>query len=134
MTQHANSFPKREHLKSKSIIDALYSTGVATTVYPLRAVFMPLKESDKAPTATILISVAKKRFHHAVDRNLVKRRIREAYRLSKQEFCRKLEERGVKIAVAIQYIDTKQNSTHFIRQKMMKLLDKILEKQNKINA
>lgn len=130
MAQHTNGFPKKEHLKSKSIIDTLYASGTSATVFPLRAVFMLLPAREDAPTATILISVAKRRFHHAVDRNLVKRRIREAYRLNKQPFIAELRKSEKQIAVAIQYIDTKHNSTQFLKQKMSKLLGKILEKQN----
>jgi ribonuclease P protein component len=123
-----NTFPLKEHLKSKSVIEQLYAKGASVTAYPLRAVFLEQEHDKQQPTATILISVAKKRFRHAVDRNLVKRRIREAYRTSKHTFVDALENKGKKIAVAILYIDTKHNSTAFIKRKMEKLLDNIIAK------
>ena len=123
-----NTFPLKEHLKSKSVIEQLYAKGASVTAYPLRAVFLEQEHDKQQPTATILISVAKKRFRHAVDRNLVKRRIREAYRTSKHTFVDALENNGKKIAVAILYIDTKHNSTAFIKRKMEKLLDNIIAK------
>ena len=123
-----NTFPLKEHLKSKSVIEKLYAKGASVTAYPLRAVFLEQEHDKQQPTATILISVAKKRFRHAVDRNLVKRRIREAYRTSKHTFVDALENNGKKIAVAILYIDTKHNSTAFIKRKMEKLLDNIIAK------
>lgn len=126
-----NGFPLREHLKSKSIIDALYATGTSATAFPLRAVFMELPAQSSHPTAAILISVAKRRFRHAVDRNLVKRRIREAYRLNKQPFIAELAKQNKKMAVAIIYIDTRHNSTEFLKKKMSKLLASIIEKNNK---
>ncbi len=128
---HKNTFPLKEHLKSKSTVEKLYADGASVTAYPLRAVFIEIPATQQEPTATILISVAKKRFRHAVDRNLVKRRIREAYRLNKHGFVASLEEQGKKMAVAILYIDTKHNSTEFLKKKMVKLLASIIEKNNK---
>ena len=116
----------KEHLKSKRVIEKLYAEGASVTSYPLRAVF--LEQEEQEPTAAILISVAKRRFRHAVDRNLVKRRIREAYRTSKHPFVEALQAKGKKMAVAILYIDTRHNSTEFIKRKMEKLLASIITK------
>lgn len=121
-----NTFPLKEHLKSKRVIEKLYAEGASVTAYPLRAVF--LEQQEQEPIAAILISVAKKRFRHAVDRNLVKRRIREAYRTSKHPLIEALENDDKKMAIAILYIDTKHNSTAFIKRKMEKLLDNIITK------
>ena len=132
MSNKQFGFPKREHLKSKTVIDNLYAKGMSVAAFPLRAVFIPLEEKEcKQPAATILINVAKKRFRHAVDRNLIKRRIREAYRLSKQPFIEKLQENNVKMAIAILYIDNRHSSTEFLKRKMVKLLAAILEKEQK---
>ena len=123
-----NTFPLREHLKSKSAIEQVYANGTSVTSFPMRAIFIDQQQETQEPTAAILINVSKKRFRHAVDRNLVKRRIREAYRTSKHQFVERLENNGKKMAVAILYIDTKHNSTSFIRRKMEKLLDSIINK------
>ena len=118
----------KEHLKSKRVIEQVYANGASVTSFPLRAVFIEQPQEVQEPTAAILINVAKKRFRHAVDRNLVKRRIREAYRTSKHPFIEALENNGKKMAVAIIYIDNKHNSTAFIRKKMTRLLESILTK------
>ena len=118
----------KEHLKSKRVIEQVYANGASVTSFPLRAVFIEQPQEVQEPTAAILINVAKKRFRHAVDRNLVKRRIREAYRTSKHSFIEALENNGKKMAVAIIYIDNKHNSTAFIRKKMTRLLESILTK------
>ena len=118
----------KEHLKSKRVIEQVYANGASVTSFPLRAVFIEQPQEVQEPTAAILINVAKKRFRHAVDRNLVKRRIREAYRTSKHSFVEALENNGKKMAVAIIYIDNKHNSTAFIRKKMARLLESILTK------
>ena len=118
----------KEHLKSKRVIEQVYANGASVTSYPMRAIFIEQPVEEQEPTASILINVSKKRFRHAVDRNLVKRRIREAYRTSKHPFIEALENNGKKMAVAIIYIDNKHNSTAFIRKKMGKLLEGILTK------
>lgn len=125
-------FPKREHLKSKSAIENLYANGSSVTAFPLRAVFLSSKAEPGAPTAAILISVAKRRFRNAVDRNLMKRRIREAYRLNKQPFIDELQKSDKQMAVAILYIDNRHSSTQFLHRKMRKLLSSIIEKELKV--
>ena len=126
-----NTFPLKEHLKSKSVIDNLYANGTSVTAFPLRAVFIEQPETQE-PVAAILINVAKRRFRHAVDRNLLKRRIREAYRTGKHQFIETLESNGKKMAVAIMYIDSKPSSTEYIKRKMDKLLNAILTKAGMI--
>ncbi len=123
-----NTFPLKEHLKSKKVIEQVYANGVSVTSYPLRAIFIEQPQTEQEPTAAILINVSKKRFRHAVDRNLVKRRIREAYRTSKHTLIDTLQSQEKKIAVAIIYIDNRHNSTAFIKRKMAKLLESILTK------
>lgn len=72
---------KRERLCSRKAIDELFAnTGsLSLSVYPIRAVFRHTEEVGNR----ILVSVSKKRFRHAVDRNRVKRQLREQYRLHK---------------------------------------------------
>ena len=124
-------FPKEEHLTSKTIIDKLYKEGTSIVSFPLRAVFVPVEPEDKQPAAAILINVAKKRFRHAVDRNLIKRRIREAYRINKPLFVDELRAMDRNMAVAILYIDNRHSSTEFLKRKMAKLLSAIIEKEKK---
>ncbi len=128
MEQHPYKFPLREHLKSKTIIEKVYAEGASVTAFPLRAVFIAVPGEQQLPTASILISVAKRRFRHAVDRNLMKRRIREAYRLNKIPFIEALDAKEKKVAVAILYIDNKPAGTDYLKHKMKKLLNNILEK------
>ena len=80
---HHFAFPKAEHLTSRREIEALFSKGsMAAYKFPLRAIFH-ISNSESVPVK-VLISVSKRHFKHAVDRNRAKRQIREAYRLHKQ--------------------------------------------------
>ena len=79
------NFPKREHIVSTRLIEQLFGSGsTSTTAYPLRAVYRMVERSQTNVPVQVLISVPKKRFKHAVDRNRVKRQVREAYRHHKQ--------------------------------------------------
>lgn len=72
------TFPKAEHLCLKRDIDALFDAPTGTaTAWPLRCLWRTADQTE------VLISVAKRHLHHAVDRNRAKRQIREAYRLQK---------------------------------------------------
>ncbi|WP_426058880.1 ribonuclease P protein component [Hymenobacter sp. B1770] len=77
------TFPKEEHLCRKKLIEELFSKQSSSFgVYPLRMVWVPSATPTGAPPQ-VLISVSKRTFKRAVDRNRLKRLIREAYRLNK---------------------------------------------------
>ena len=86
-----NKFSKSERLCSRKAIEALFAGGnKSCTAFPLRVVFRPLSEQETStlPGAAdsefqLLISVPKRLFKHAVDRNRAKRQIREAWRLNR---------------------------------------------------
>jgi len=76
------TFKKEERISKEKIIQELFEKGSSFYLYPFKVFFLP--NPDAAfPVHQILISVSKKNFKRAVDRNLIKRRIREAYRLNK---------------------------------------------------
>ena len=88
-------FNKKERIVSQKVIDELFSGAGSQSLvaFPIRVVY-------KAGTKTaILISVPKRRFKHAVDRNRVKRQIREAYRLNKNILLSKMpSDHGIEAA------------------------------------
>lgn len=85
-------FHRTERLKSEKVISQLFKKGQSFSCYPLRLVYieiLPLsKSADLSAFSPIQFSltVPKKNFKHAVDRNVLRRRLREAYRLQKHEF------------------------------------------------
>ena len=75
-------FRKEERLKSETLIKELFEKGSSFYSFPFKVLFMA-NPDKKAAFHQILISVSKKSFKRAVDRNLIKRRMRESYRLNK---------------------------------------------------
>jgi ribonuclease P protein component len=76
------TYPKSERLKSKTTIDLLFSAGKSVSKYPLRLVYVPVDLPEEEPIK-MGVSVSKKYFKKAVDRNYFKRVLRETYRLNK---------------------------------------------------
>lgn len=74
-------FPKTEKLKSEKLIKELFSTGSSFYSFPFKVLILP--NPQPARSHQVLFSVSKKSFAKAADRNLIKRRMRESYRLNK---------------------------------------------------
>lgn len=74
-------FPKSERLKSRKEIGTLFKSGSSIGVYPLRAVWKVGQDIEKMGALQVAVSVPKKKFRRAVDRNRLRRQVRESYRL-----------------------------------------------------
>lgn len=117
------TYPKTEKLKKKKYIDLLFSEGRTVTKYPLRLVYVPMKELD-APLQ-MGVSVSKKYFKKAVDRNYFKRVLRECYRLNKELLLNDLQEPYVLMF----FYQTKERLTYQeIEEKTKELFIKFKEK------
>ncbi len=76
------TFKKEERLHEKKLIGTLFKEGKSFYKFPFKVVYFKMEEA-KAYPAKVLISVSKHNFKRAVDRNRIKRLIREAYRKNK---------------------------------------------------
>jgi ribonuclease P protein component len=94
------TFKKNERLCNFTSIDKLFAEGHSFFIHPLRFVWMDIETGNYSP-AQLLISVPKRNFKRAIDRNLIKRQIREAYRHQKSILYNYLECKGRKCALAI---------------------------------
>jgi ribonuclease P protein component len=77
------SFPKKHRLTGKTQIDELFTKGSSFFCYPFKVVYL-LERPTLLKSNQVLISVPKKHWKRAVDRNLIRRRVREAYRQENQ--------------------------------------------------
>lgn len=81
---------------------------------------------EDAQTVQVLLSVSKRRFRHAVHRNLLKRRMRESYRLQKGErLYPAMEGKSYGLAIAIQYVGKELLDFSFMRDRMADVLEKL---------
>ena len=117
------TYPKSEKLKSKNTIDLLFSEGKSVAKYPLRLVFI---EGDFGENSLLKtgVSVSKKHFKLAVDRNYFKRVLRETYRLNKHLLLEKIEK---PYAIMFLYQSKDRLTYEEINKKTIQLFEKFLE-------
>ncbi len=113
-------FPKREKLTGKKNIEKLFSTGSCFHLSAFRVRYLSTTEEK---CHRILVSVPKKNFKRAVDRNLLKRRIREAYRLNKQRLYRNDQKEFCYIAFV--YLSQNISTFHEIQDQLIKCLKRL---------
>ena len=130
MEERRYTLDKSERLCSKKLIERLFGGGNKSfPAFPLRVVYMPLAPEENTADASILISVPKKRFKHAVKRNQVKRQVREAYRHNKHILldALKAQKTPTSMILAFIWLDNKIHSTEEVAYKVKKLLMHIAE-------
>ncbi|MDR1379953.1 MAG: ribonuclease P protein component [Tannerella sp.] len=126
-----NLFRKNERLCLKKDIDRLFSDGQTFLSYPLRIVYLPETGGDAPPSGiSVLVSVPKKRIRRAVQRNRIKRLIREAFRLNKKEAADFCGQRGKRLHIAFMYICNDIKTYSGIEKAMLKALKIICRKEN----
>lgn len=117
------TYSSKDKLKSKKTIERLFQEGDSVSVYPLRLVFLETSFDDvQIKTA---ISVSKKHFKTAVQRNRIKRLMREAYRLNKHVFFNNFT---TQYAFMILYIGKTEPTLPFLESKMSALFERFREK------
>ena len=117
------SYPKAEKLKSKKIIDLLFSEGKSVSKYPLRLVYIKHDFEENIPLK-IGVSVSKKYFKKAVDRNYYKRLLRESYRLNKKLLVEKL---GDHYCCMFFYQTTEKLTFQEVNEKTIQLFEKFIK-------
>lgn len=120
--------PKEQRLFKKKDIEQLFGKGKGFNLYPFRVVvYAHPSENDEPSIPRFLVSVSKKRFHHAVKRNRIKRIVREAWRKNKSQIIVKCEEHKITFDFALVYTATVILSYEEIEKKI-KLLSLRLNK------
>lgn len=120
----AFTYPKNEKLKSKKTIGLLFSEGQSVSKYPLRLVYVE-NSFENEELIKFGVSVSKKYFKNAVDRNRLKRILRECYRLNKNILSENIDK---PMAMMFFYQSKEVLSYQEINEKTIRLFEKFAEK------
>jgi ribonuclease P protein component len=120
------SFPKRERIHYRNDFHRLLSEGESFSLYPFRCIY--LWKDATAFSGRIAISASKRKFKRAVDRNKIKRLIRESYRLEKHILYQNYADNKQSIDMLIIYTGTKIHSFRMIREHIILLINKIIKR------
>ena len=116
------TFKKEERLCSKKLIEKLFNSGSSFLVYPFRITWLVSGLPADVP-AQVIISVSKRKFKKAVSRNLLKRRMREIYRLNKAAFLYSFVDDPM--VLMISYVGNEINDYHMMEKKLKQAFQKL---------
>lgn len=119
-----NTYNKDDKLKHKKLIEKLFKAGKSISTFPLRLVYLQINHEGNS-LLQAGVSVAKRNFKLSVDRNLLKRRMREAYRLKKQAIYPMLNQKYILMFI---YIDKEISPSKAIHVAMEQLLQKFIKR------
>ena len=120
---------KRERLKSRKLIERLFREGKSISVFPYRALYLPVSAADNQSPSIILqmgVAVSSKHFKKAVHRNKIKRLTREAYRLQKAGLQQKLGGAGRQLMLFFIYTGREMPDFSLVKEKVQVILDKLI--------
>ncbi len=126
----AHTLPKRERLYGRDTLDTLFGEGShSMSAFPIRAVYHVGEWKEDAPQVRMMVSAPKRNLRHAVDRNRVKRQIREAYRLNKAIIANdRNAEKQQAVMIGFIWLDKKLWSSRDVEKKVKNLIQRISEK------
>ena len=120
---------KNEKLKSRKAVEELFARGKSQKIFPIRVSYQFLPaETDEQTGLQIGVSVSKRYFKKAVDRNRIKRLLREAYRLQKNELLQLIKAQNQKGFVFFIYTDKTLPDYKTVFDAMTKCLESLKRK------
>ncbi len=118
------TYKKQEKLKSKKLIKLLFENGKKITVFPIMLLYLKI-EHDSDYLIQAGVTVSKKNFKNAVDRNRIKRLLRETYRLNKPFLYEKLENKYIFMFI---YLGKEELKYQLLDTKMKELMNRFTHK------
>jgi ribonuclease P protein component len=128
---HEAGLSKKERIVSRTQIDTLFQAGNSSSLaaYPVRLVYRIQKRTEDDEPAMIMVSVSKRHFKRAVKRNRVKRQLREAYRLSKQQLLVTLQQHSdLQVEMVFLWQSDELYPSSVVHEKMQNMLNRLIER------
>ena len=122
---------KAERINSKITIETIFKNGKSVFSFPYKVVWNTEVADENKPAVEILLSVGKKRFKKAVDRNHIKRLIRETFRTNKHILWDYCEVNNLRLQIALVYVDKEIGDFQTHNKAFLKIIDKLIAKQDK---
>ena len=121
------TFKKPERLTGKKLLEEIHRSGAAIKVFPFVLLYLPMSNQQASP-ARLAISVPKRRVHNAVDRNRIKRLVREAYRKQKQPLYDLLLGTDVRLGMLLIFVGTpEETGAQFVDEKISRALLRLMK-------
>lgn len=120
------SYNKFEKLKSRKQIELLFAKGKSISAFPVKVFYLPVDHTPVHPVQ-VGVGVSARNFKKAVDRNTIKRRMREAYRLHKLPLHEHLVAQQKSVAVFILWIDKQMPTTAALQDLMPAVIEKLIK-------
>ena len=120
------SYNKFEKLKSRKQIELLFAKGKSISAFPVKVFYLPVEHTPVHPVQ-VGVGVSARNFKKAVDRNTIKRRMREAYRLHKLPIHEHLVAQQKSVAVFILWIDKQMPTTLALQDLMPTVIEKLIK-------
>jgi ribonuclease P protein component len=120
------SYNKFEKLKSRKQIELLFAKGKSISSFPVKVFYLPVEHTPEHPVQ-VGVGVSARNFKKAVDRNTIKRRMREAYRLHKLPLHEHLMAEQKSVAVFILWIDKQLPTAAALEDLMPGVLEKLIK-------
>ncbi len=124
MLNNKYSFPKEQRLKSRKQIEQLFAEGKQFSVFPFKVFWLPL---NKAETLQVAVAVSSRNFKKATDRNRIKRLMREAWRLQKNELDSIVLKNHLPVSVFILYTSKEIPGYNLVAEKMLQLIERLIK-------
>ncbi len=127
-----HTFKKEERLCSTKLLDKLFHSGSSFLLYPYRITWLP--NPNQGVPAQVVIQVSKRRYKRAVDRNLIKRRVRELYRIHKAAELHPFIRPESPILLGISYIGKEILGSKDLEPKLLSVFKTLAKEYDKIGG